>query len=212
MKLTACVLTLLLFASGPALAGDEEGWISLFDGKSFEGWKPTEENADSFKIENGAIVANGPCAHLFYDGPVENHDFKNFEFKADVMTLPGSNSGLYIHCTWQKGDWPNTGYEAQVNNSQGDPQKTGGLYDVAKVLEAPAEDNEWFEYHIIVQGKTITTKIDGKTAAVYDEKDKAKLDKRSRGTDLSSGTFAIQAHDPKSKVFFKNIRVKPLPD
>jgi 3-keto-disaccharide hydrolase len=212
MKFTACVLTLLLFVPGLALAADEEGWISLFDGKSFDGWKCTEENPDSFKIEDGAIVANGPRAHLFYDGPVKNHDFKNFEFKADVMTTPGSNSGLYIHSTWQKDDWPNAGYEVQVNNTQGDPQKTGGLYDVAKVLEAPAKDNVWFELHIIVQGKTITTKIDGKTAAVYDEKDKEKLDKRSRGSDLSSGTFAIQAHDPNSKVSFKNIRVKPLAD
>jgi len=212
MKHSTSILILVLIAAGPVMAADEGGWISLFDGKSLDGWKSSEENSDSFKLEDGAIVAHGPRAHLFYDGPVKNHDFKNFDFKADVMTAPGSNSGIYIHTKWQKEDWPNAGYEAQVNNTQGDPQKTAGLYDVVKVLEAPAKDNEWFEYEIIVNGKTVTTKINGKTAAVYDEKDKEKLDHRSRGSDLSSGTFALQAHDPKSKVCFKNIRVKPLPD
>jgi hypothetical protein len=209
--LSFTVAVAIFFANG-AFAADEEGWISLFNGESLEGWKPTEENPDSFKVEDGAIVVQGPRAHLYYDGPVRDHNFKNFEFKADVMTTQGSNSGLYFHTQWEEGDWPDYGYEAQVNNTQRDPQKSGGLYDVVKVFEAPAKDDEWFEYYISVQGKTITIKINGQTTAVYDEEDKAELDKRSRGSDLSSGTFALQAHDPNSKVFYKNIRVKPLPD
>jgi len=36
-------------------------------------------------------------AHAFYDGPVNNHDFKNFELMADVMTAPNSNGGVYFH-------------------------------------------------------------------------------------------------------------------
>ncbi|MCA9425703.1 MAG: DUF1080 domain-containing protein, partial [Candidatus Omnitrophica bacterium] len=203
----------LSIVTGAFAAGDSDGgWISLFDGKSLDGWKVSEDHPDSFRVEDGQIVANGARAHLFYEGPVENHDFKNFIFKADVMTTKGSNSGLYIHTKYQKDDWPNYGYECQVNNTQGDPQKTAGIYDTVKVLEAPAKDNEWFEYTIIVKGKTIETQINGKTCAKYDEKDKAEMDHRSRGTDLSSGTFAIQAHDPNSKVFYKNIRVKVLPD
>jgi len=31
------------------------------------------------------------------------------------------------------------------------------------------------------------------------------------GRRLSSGTFALQGHDPESTVYFRNIRVKPLP-
>src|SRR3990172_4131243 len=183
--LFSSMLVLALLVPGAVNAAEEEGWISLFDGKSLDGWKPTDENPDSFRVEDGKIVANGPRAHLFYNGPVHNHDFKNFEYKAEVMTTKGSNSGLYIHTKWESGDWPNFGYEAQVNNTQGDPQKTGGLYDVVKVFEAPAKDDEWFEYYISVQGQTITIKINGQTTAVYDEKDKAELDKRSRGSHLS---------------------------
>ncbi|MCB9768909.1 MAG: DUF1080 domain-containing protein [Candidatus Omnitrophica bacterium] len=213
MKKFFCIAFSLMIVTGAFAAGDSDGgWISLFDGKSLDGWKVSEDHPDSFRVEDGQIVANGARAHLFYEGPVENHNFKNFILKADVMTTKGSNSGLYIHTKYQKDDWPNYGYECQVNNTQGDPQKTAGIYDTVKVLEAPAKDNEWFEYTIIVKGKTIETQINGKTCAKYDEKDKAELDHRSRGTDLSSGTFAIQAHDPNSKVFYKNIRVKVLPD
>lgn len=213
MKKIFAVAISLMLTSGAFAAAETDGeWISLFDGKSLDGWKVSEENPDSIKCVDGMIVAHGPRAHLFYDGPVEDHEFKNFIFKADVMTTPGSNSGLYIHTKYQAEDWPNFGYECQVNNTQGDPQKTGGVYDTVKVFEAPAKDDEWFEYTIIVKGKTIETQINGKTAAKYDEKDKAKLDKRSRGSDLATGTFAIQAHDPKSKVSYKNIRVQILPD
>ena len=103
----------------------EDGWICLFDGKSLDGWK-VSENPDSFKVEDGQIVAFGPRGHLFYDGDVENHNFKNFHFKADVMTTPGSNSGLYFHTKYQDSGWPSAGYEAQVNNTHSDPKKTGG--------------------------------------------------------------------------------------
>ena len=70
-------------------------WVSLFDGKTLNGWK-VGANAETFRVENGAIVANGNTAHLFYDGPVMNHQFKNFELKSQVLTFPGSNSGIYF--------------------------------------------------------------------------------------------------------------------
>ena len=60
------------------------GWVSLFDGKTLDGWK-VGENAETFSVENGTIIAHGKTAHLFYMGDVGNHDFKNFDFKADVM-------------------------------------------------------------------------------------------------------------------------------
>ncbi|MGF2043769.1 3-keto-disaccharide hydrolase, partial [Staphylococcus aureus] len=81
-----------------------------------KGWR-VGKNASSIKVENGKIVVNGPVAHLFYDGPVANHDFKNFELKVDVMTTPGSNSGIYFHTVYQEESWPSAGYEVQVNNS-----------------------------------------------------------------------------------------------
>ena len=188
-------------------AAEEGGWVCLFDGKTFNGWR-AGENVDSWKIENGALVCHGPRSHLFYVG--EQAPFVNFEFKADVMTTPGSNSGIYFHTKYQPEGWPRQGYEAQVNNSHRDPKRTGSLYGVVDVLNAPAKDNQWFEYDIKVVGKRIVITIDGKTVVDYTEPEGKKPDGPFARI-LSQGTFALQAHDPKSKVYFKNIRVKKLP-
>lgn len=185
---------------------DSDGWISLFDGESLKGWK-VSENPDSFSVEDGVIVVNGPRAHLFYQGPIQNHQFKNFHFKADVKTTPGSNSGLYFHTQYQEEGWPEIGYEVQVNQTHGDPKKTSGLYGVKDVFEAPVKDGEWYTQEIIVKGKHIITKVNGKTLVDFTEPDDV-----TGGRKISQGTFAVQAHDPKSKVFVKNIKVKPLDD
>jgi len=188
-----------------------EGWVSLFDGKDLDGWKAAE-NPDSFSVRQGMIVVSGPRAHLYYVGDVQNHDFKNFEFRADVMTTPGSNSGIYIHTRYQETDWPRQGYEVQVNHSHTDPKKTGSLYDVQNVMELPAEDKVWFTEEIIVRGKQIITKVNDKTLVDYTEPDNPERPEGWEGRRLSGGTFALQAHDPKSKVYFAKIMVKPLPD
>jgi hypothetical protein len=179
-----------------------DGWVKIFDGKTLEGWK-VGENSSTFSVADGAIVVFGSRAHLFYDGPLNNHNFKNFEFKAKVMTMPGANSGMYIHTTYQETGWPEKGYEIQVNNSHTDWRRTGSVYAIQDVKEAPAKDNEWFTQHIIVQGKKITIKVNDKVINEYTEGENGRL---------SSGTVALQGHDPKSKVLYKDIMVKPLPD
>jgi len=195
----------ILLSAGLAVAGDKvaNGWIALFDGQTMTGWK-ANENADSWKVEDGALVCHGPRAHLFYVG--EHQPFVNFEFKADVMTTPGSNSGIYFHTKWQDQGWPSAGYEVQVDNSHKDPKRTASLYNVVNVLKAPAKDNEWFTEEIVVRGKRIITKVDGRVLVDYTEPKGVTSTRR-----LGSGTFALQAHDPNSKVFFKNIMVRPLP-
>jgi Domain of Unknown Function (DUF1080) len=186
-------------------------WISLFDGKSLDNWK-VGNNAGTFTIENGAIVANGAVAHLFYMGDVHQHNFKNFEFKADVMTTPGSNSGIYFHTTYQEGGWPKMGYEVQVNNTQSDWRRTGSLYGIQDVKEVFVKDNEWFTEYIKVEGKRVIVKLNDKTVVDYTEPDNVQRAAGNEGRVLKSGTFALQGHDPKSKVYYKNIKVKVLPD
>lgn len=199
--------------SNPAFAQspDAEGWIQIFNGKDLSGWKVNEENPDSVKAKDGMIVIDGPRTHVFYDGPVENHDFKNFEFKAKVKTTEGSNSGIYFHTKYQAEGWPSAGYEAQVNNSHSDWRRTGGLYAVSDVRENLVKDGEWFDYYIQVDGKHIIIKINGKTTVDYTEPENPPHLAEMPGRKLGSGTFALQAHDPNSVVYYKDIYVKPLP-
>jgi len=192
------------------LSSKAAGWHSLFDGKTLNGWRASE-NKGTFSVREGMIVVKGPRSHLFYAGPVENANFKDFELKADVMTEPGSNSGIYFHTQYQEIGWPSKGYEVQVNNSyKGDWKRTGSLYDVVNIKDAPAKDNQWFTEHIIVSGKHIVIKVNGKTVVDYTEPENV-IREDWPGRKLSSGTFALQGHDPNSIVYFKNIIVKPLP-
>lgn len=189
----------------------EEGFISLFNGKDLTGWK-ANENQTTFRVEDGKLIANGPRCHLFYTGEVKNANFKNFELRLQVNCKPNSNSGIYFHTEFQEKDWPAKGFECQVcSNGYKDPRKTGSLYAVKDVAEAPAKDDEWFDYAIIVKGKSVTTMINGKVAVEWTQPDDYQP-KGFKGRILGSGTFCIQGHDPVSRVEYKNIRVKPLED
>jgi hypothetical protein len=188
----------------------EKGWISLFDGKSIDNWKLTTENPSTFRVDSGMIIVNGPRAHLFYNGDVLNHDFKNFELKVTVMTTPGSNSGIFIHTAYQERGWPSKGYEVQVNQTHTDWRKTGSLYSVDDVRELYVKDNEWYTEHIIVQDKKVTIKINDKTVVEYTEPDGVENMEGRKDKRLTSGTIALQGHDPKSKVYYKQVMVKPL--
>jgi hypothetical protein len=192
------------------VSAEESGFVPLFNGKDLNGWK-ANENPGTFSVENGVLVVNGNRSHLFYDGTVQGHDFKNFHLRLEILTHPGANSGVYFHTGFQDSGWPSKGYEVQVNNTHGDPKKTAGLYAVKDNFTAPAADEKWFVMEIIVEGKHVVTKVDGKVITDFTEPEDAQPPKNMAGRILSRGTFAIQGHDPKSKVEYRRIEVKPLP-
>ena len=200
-------LTFLGQARGEAPA-TETGFVSIFDGKTLEGWKPSTENADNWEVKDGMIVAQGERSHLFYNGPLA--PFKNFHFKADVMTTPGSNAGLYFHTKYQENGWPKYGYECQVNVSHSDPKKTSSLYGVENIADPGVKDNEWYTQEIIVKDRRIQLIVNGKTLVDFTEPEGQKAFSNDFERRLGEGTFAIQAHDPKSTCYFKNIQVKKL--
>ena len=206
--LSVCILLLLALTACNTTkpAGTADGWVSLFDGKSLDGWRASE-NPSTFRVEDGEIVVHGPRAHLFYTGPVMNHDFTDFELKAEVMTTPGSNSGIFIHTAYQEEGWPSRGYEIQVNNSHTDWRRTGSVYALDDVRDTYVNDNEWYTQHIIVRGRTVTVKINDETVVEYTEPDDIDPSTAKR---LSSGTIALQGHDPESLVYYRRVMVKPL--
>jgi len=201
------LLSLLASAVLATAAEVEPGFVSLFDGKTFNGWRMATENTNTWKIEDGALVTRGDRCHLFYVG--DPKPFKNFELRVDCMTEPQANGGIYFHTRYQPTGWPKYGFESQVNNSHSDWKRTGGLYDVVNVRESAAKDNEWWTQTIIVQGNRVIVKVNDKVVVDYteppDKKPGADFTRK-----LDEGTFALQAHDPKSVVRYKNIRVKRL--
>ncbi|MGB0595336.1 MAG: 3-keto-disaccharide hydrolase [Rubripirellula sp.] len=206
-----CGLTVACSFVSPAFAADlatEEGFVSLFDGKSMNEWRPSAENPESWKVKDGTLMCDGPRCHLFYTGDLA--PFKNFHFKAEVMTTPGSNAGIYFHTRYQESGWPKYGFECQVNVSHRDVKKTSSLYGVDNVADPGVKDNEWYTQEIIVQDKVVTLKVNGKTLVEYTEPAVQAAFSKDFERRLGEGTFALQAHDPKSVVYFRNLRVKKL--
>jgi hypothetical protein len=201
-RFAAVALGIVAVSTGIA-AKQSDGWVPLFDGKTLQGWRASE-NPSTFSVQNGEIVVHGPRAHLFYDGPVQNHQFRNFELKADVMTKPGANSGIFIRTDFQETGWPSKGYEVQVNNSQSDWRRTGSLYAVRDVREA-GKDNEWFTMHVTVRGRRVQIRVNDRETVDYTEP-------ADSATRLTGATIALQGHDPASEVHYRNILFRPLPD
>ncbi len=208
MSVLTQVCVVLLAGALQAPAATEAGFTQLFNGKDFTGWKIS--NPDSFKIENGAIVANGTPGHAYYDGEFRNHTFRNFELKVDVMTRPRANGGIYVLTEYKEKGWPAKGFEVQVNNSHTDTIRTGSLYQVVNITEAPAKDDEWFTEHIIVKGDTITVRVNDKQLLEWTQPADWQGVRGTPERRLAPGTIALQAHDPGSTVYYKNIRIKPL--
>jgi hypothetical protein len=215
LKKTKYVLLLMALISASCAATkpgqEDKQWISLFDGKTLAGWQ-VNENDSTFSVEDGSIKVHGKISHLFYSGPVKNATFKNFEFRAHVMTTPGSNSGIYFHTELKARGFPSKGYEVQVNNSHTDWRRSGSLYAVEDVREVLVPDNTWYTEYIKVEGKRIVIKINDSTVVDYLEPEGIENTRGRTLKRITSGTFALQGHDPKSKVFFKEIFVRPLPD
>ncbi len=230
--MTLSAIAGLLVSAASFAADSNDGWTSLFNGKDLSGWKSSEETPGCFTVVDGQLKVSGGRAHLFYVGETGEAKFKSFELKMKVKTTAGSNSGVYIHTKFQDKGWPDAGYECQVNSTHTDPKKTGSLYGVINILAllpdqkepqggkhikvplAPSKDDEWFDYNIKVEGKHITLKVNGETTVDFTEPegwDPAKELKGMPGRKLSEGTVALQGHDPKSTVFYKDIFIKVIP-
>ena len=185
---------------------DKDGWYDLFDGKSLDDWKAAED-PKAFKVEDGLIVA-GPSklTHLYYTGPVQKANFKNFELKAEVKTRPKGNSGIFFHTEYQAKGIPAKGFEFQINNTGSDKKyRTGAIYPTKPLDKVLVKDDEWFDCHLSVRGNKVALKVNGEITHDVELPVNAKS-----GLYLSSGTFAIQSHDPGSVVYFRHIRVKPV--
>ena len=196
-----------------SLFGQSEAWVELFNGRDLEGWKP-QDNLTSWSVRDGLLTGDGPRCHLFYTGPVRGADFKNFELEAEVLTRPSCNSGIYFHTVFQDTGWPNKGCEVQINNSQArEKKKTGSLYNLRNNYKQYVPDNQWFKLHIRVHGKNVQVRLNSMLMVDYFEPTPAVIPpSQEKERFLDHGTFALQCHDPDSKVMFRRVRVRPLAD
>lgn len=186
-----CGATLFALAASPA---DNDGWISMFDGKTLNGWK-ANEHPESWFVKDGTITGDGEASHLFW----MERECENCEFKAELKIGPKGNSGMYFRTAFGPG-FPK-GYEAQVNASHTDPVRTGSLYGFVKVLETLIPEDTWGTQHIIANGNHIVIKVNDKVTVDY-------VEATNRYT---KGYLALQQHNKGSVVQYRNLMFRPLP-
>jgi 3-keto-disaccharide hydrolase len=215
MRSIACLLSLLLTS---ALAADD--WLPLLNGRDLSGWRANND-PDSFKVQDGVLrlQASGQFkAHLFYVGDRSEgfESFKNFELEASVRAEPNSNGGIFVHTDMSTRDAAKhlaKGYEVQLNSSTSEKRKTGSLYAIVDLDTSPVDETRWFTIRIVVQDKRLTAAINGQPVLDYTEPENVERppERAGRRFDLAGGAIALQAHDPNSVWYFKDIRVKRLP-
>lgn len=211
--LALLVLSLFLLSScKPKVIIGE--WQTMFDGKTLDGWKVAKENPESFVVENGTIKCNGERSHLFYKG-----EFKNFEFEAEVKTLEKANSGIYIHTKYQNTDYPEKGYEIQINNSHRGPSAkyperrlTGSIFNIRNIYYPMVKDNEWFKIRIKVVENFVEVFLNDVKVNEYIEPKNPWRWNGGENRKLGKGTIALQSHDPGSTTFYRNMKIKALAD
>lgn len=212
------------FAGALAIAGSTlasaaaDGWIELFDGRSLNGWTPSE-NKGSWKVVDGCLTANGPRSHLFYSGKIHQADFKNFELEVEVVTKPECNSGVYFHTVYQETGFPDKGFEIQINNTaKGDGgylerKKTGSLYGIRNMYKQLVQDEKPFRLHVAVLGKNVQIRLNGRLLVDYLEPTPPVIPAGGeKGRFLDHGTFALQCHNDGSRASYRSVRVRPLAD
>lgn len=208
-------LLLLLLSSGHALAGD---WVQLFNGRDLTGWR-ANVTPESFTVVDGAIRAKATKdrAHLFYVGGLKEGfvKLKDFELEFMARSEPESNSGVFIHTDMSTRDAKlhlAKGYEIQLNSSKTEKRKTGSLYAVVDLDKSPVDESQWFRVRIAVKGKRIEVFLNDKQVIDYTEPGGVTRPPERAGRLLSAdgGGIALQAHDPKSVFYFKDIRARKL--
>jgi hypothetical protein len=202
---TVC-LTLSNFVCGVA-AGQDAGWVSLFDGKSLDGWTVLDlgksAEGSKWEVKDGMIEGSGNPSMLFSP----RGDYKNFRYRAELKINAGGNSGMYVRtpkeATFSKG------YEIQVNSTHRDPIKTGSTYTYVHVFKQHVAPDTFFTQEVEVadkmyRGKLVTQiRVSVNGEVLYEFLDHARA--------WTEGHFAFQGHDPGSRVTIRKVEVMELP-
>jgi len=206
---------------------DEEGFVTIFNGKDLTGW---DANPEIWSVEDGVLIGQSPRGEPYdrqdyiYWAVAEPGDFVlRLQYR---LTGRGANSGIQFRSE-RRPNWNCYGYQADIEEG---PQWTGCLFhhsrggivmrgymgtiradgtaemkrfaDPARLAQSYTTVGEWNEYEIIAIGSLIVLKINGRVMCIVN-------DQHERAA--RSGVIAFQMHPgPPMKVEFKNVRIKIL--
>ncbi len=190
----ASLLSFLL--PGLAVADEpktEKGFVSLFNGKSLDGWEIM--NKGKFSVKEGVIKLDGGSGWLRSD-----KQYSNFVLRVDLRFMKkNQDGGIFLRATKEGGNWPKQRYEVQCHNDGSMARLYGTKYKLnrelaQKVLRKPGE---WNSYDIKCDGKNIEVRLNGELVTTSD------------GLSRLTGYIGLQGE--RGYLEFRNIRIKKLP-
>ena len=209
MELILILACTVLFCVQPAIssAEEEEGFKTIFNGKDLEGWKiQGMEKAGPKILEDGVMSVSG----WDYWAVFTKDEYKNFILRFDVKFDKKGNSGILIHTAAK--EIYKSAFEIQLNadTEEDKPEKrTGSIFGkVPPLKDAVKPIGEWNAVEIKYQAPQLWVAINGET--VQDGVDISKIEGLKHK--FEKGRIAIQRNDLKKAVYFKNIRIKVLPE
>ena len=193
----ALALTALGFSAGflaPKAVSQEAGWVTLFDGKSLDGWDQVGES--NWRVEDGAIVVD-KMAGKDPGYLVSKKPYKNFVVRVEFWSSDDANSGIYFRCLDPKKITDRTCYEANIFDQRSDPSYgTGALTRYVEVSPMPKAAGKWNTYEVTANGRDITVVLNGQTTA------------KMRNGMFDEGPIVLQ--HGAGAIKFRKVEVKPL--
>jgi hypothetical protein len=196
-------------------------WQPLFNGKDLTGWRANNQPG-AWSASDGVLRGHATTtemSHLFFVGSQPEGTFEtftNFVLELSARSETNANSGIFFHTDYEtmgSDKRLRNGYEVQLNSTAKEKRKTGSLYAVVDLAESPVAESQWFRLRLTVRGQHITIELNDKMVVDYTEPPNVQRPSERAGRKLNpqGGAIALQAHDPGSTFFFKDIRIKRLP-
>lgn len=192
----------------------EDGFVSLFDGKTLKGWTLIGGKGPGYVVQDGILVCPADGGGNLYT----EKEYSDFVLRFEYKLSPGGNNGLGVRAPL-KGDAAYSGMELQLLDDGHEKYKgrlkpeqhTGSIYDVIPArsgYQKPA--GEWNEEEVIAKGSKIQVKLNGVIIihADLDTVQEAAVLKRHYGLKNKTGHIGFLGHG--TLVEFRNIRIQEL--
>jgi len=161
---SAAVVCFGIYATMPKAGSQEAGWVTLFDGKSLDGWD--QVGGSNWHVADGAIVVDTMTDKKVAGYLVSSKSYKNFVVRVEFWPSDDANSGIYFRCLEPKKITDRTCYEANIFDQRPDPSYgTGAITRYVEVSPMPKAGGKWNTYEITVNGRDITVVLNGQTTA-----------------------------------------------
>ena len=193
----------------------EDGFVSLFDGKSLNGWITMNKTGQGYIVKNGILI----CPPTGGGNLFSMKEYSNFILRFEFRLQEGSNNGVGIRSPLHSRDPAYTGMEIQVLDNQSPRYKDklrstqyhGSIYDVAPAKRGFLKPiGNWNKEEITADGRQITVKLNGTTIVNFDldSVTDSKTLQKHPGLSRKKGHIGFLGHG--TKVEFRNIRIKEI--